>query len=311
MEIISIYKLLAKIHDDIENSILCFIKPLIKTYDLCLFIENQIDEQTKSLPYDHKGIAFPVGINMNHCAAHHSPIDSNDTQIITIDDVIKIDYGIHINGYILDAAFTVCFKEDYRDLLETTSKACMEAAKLFYPNTKISNISKKIQSIINNKYNIVKDLCGHQIKPYLIHSGKVIPNILITYEQKILEGEVYTVEPYLSTGSGITKETTDISHYMFNYYEKQFKDYPVIDLIPSLKQRKTLAFHKRWLNEKDKTYLDGLVNKKIYKQYPPIYDLNETSKIAQFETTIIVTKDKPIILKNYNNIDKYIIKLDI
>ena len=314
MDTINIYKLLADIHNQIEDSILCFIKPSIKLYDLRLFIEEQIGLKINQLDFTEKGIAFPVGININHCAAHDSPIEKSDTRKITKDDVIKIDYGIHINGLILDAAFTVCFKDDYRDLLETTRKACMESAKLFYPNTPISNISKKIQSIVSNKYSTLTNLCGHQIQPYKIHSGKVIPNIIIPYPEKILEGEIYTVEPYLSTSKTNKGETFEsnskdnISHYMFNYHEKDYeKHLNFLKLIPTINHHKTLAFHRSWLNEKDSKYLNGLIQKGLYKEYPPIFDKDELAKVAQFETTILVTNKEPIILKNYDNVDKYIL----
>lgn len=313
----SIYKLLADIHNQIEDSILCFIKPKLKLFDLRLFIEEQIKQKMNLLEFTEKGIAFPVGININHCAAHDSPIDSTDTREITIDDVVKIDYGLHINGLILDAAFTVCFKEDYRDLLETTRKACMEAAKMFYPNTRIMDISKKIQSIVGDKYGVLKNLCGHQIQPYKIHSGKVIPNIIIPYNEKCLEGEIYTVEPYLSINKngkptkGETYESNckdNISHYMFNYHEKNFEQYiGLLKLIPSLSIHKTLAFHKSWISSIDSKYLDGLIQKGLYKEYPPIFDKEKKAKIAQFETTILVTDKEPIILKNYDSVDKYII----
>lgn len=314
MDNISIYKLLATIHDQIEDSILCFIKPKTSLYSLRIFIENQIDSTMAFLESKEKGIAFPVGLNLNNCAAHDSPLDSKDTRIISDDDVLKVDYGIHINGYILDAAFTICFKEKYRDLLETTRKACMEAAQLFYPNTQISKISGRIQSVVSNKFFVLKNLCGHQIQPYRIHSGKVIPNIIIPYHEKILEGEVYTVEPYLTNSKNkgetfVSNFKDDISHYMFNYHEKNFEQQKYLQLIPSLAKHKTLAFHRNWLNEADRKYLDSFIEKSIYKEYPPIFDKDKKSKIAQFETTIIVTNGAPIILKTYDSIDKYILKI--
>ncbi len=305
-----IYKLLATIHDEIEDSILSNIKPGVSYIDLCTLIEKSIDTKTKDLEFESKGIAFPVGINVNHCAAHDSPF-FKDERIFKEDDVIKIDYGIQINGYILDAAFTVCFKEHYRDLLETTRKACMEAARLFYPGTKISSISKKICQVVGDKYTLLNNLCGHQIQPYKIHSGKVVPNTLIKYDEKVLENEVFTVEPYLSTSKnhgGETYEQGEVSHYMFHYYNKSFENIAFLKMIPTLYNCKTLAFHKRWLSEKDVSYLESLVNKGLYKTYPPIYDKDPTAKVAQFETTILVTDDEPFICKQYDKVDKYILK---
>jgi methionyl aminopeptidase len=313
MDYIGIYKLLALIHDNIEDSILEFIRPGVGYYDLCLYIESLIEEKMNKLEFPEKGIAFPVGINVNHCAAHDSPLSMDDPRIFTEDDVVKIDYGLQANGYILDAAFSVCFDERYRDLLETTRKACMEASKMFHPGAKIQNISRRIHSV-SKDYTLLKNLCGHQIQPYRIHCGKVVPNIIVPTAGVCQEGEIYTVEPYLSTGNGegVTYDETNrnlVSHFMFNYHEKDFtENSKFIKLIPSLYPFKTLAFHKKWLTEKDRTYLDGLVRKGLYKEYPPIYDADNKAKVAQFETTILVTDDEPIVLKKYDCVDKYIIQ---
>jgi methionyl aminopeptidase len=305
---IDIYKSLAVIHNEIEDCILKEIRVGLRVFDLCIFIENSIRERTVD-------IAFPVGININDCIAHYSPLDSDSPIVLCKDDVVKIDYGIHKDGYILDAAFTVCFRECYRELLETSRKACVEAAKMFFENTKISNISKRITSLIDcNRYSIVKELCGHQIKPYRIHDGNVIPNILLdNYKGIIHRNEVYTVEPYISTSKNSniyydTSSSDNCSHYMFNYHEKDFNNYSkLIALIPDLYQYNTLAFNKRWLSPKSLEYLDTFVKKGIYKEYPGIFDKDPNAKVAQFETTILVTDSEPIILKNFHNVDKYII----
>lgn len=313
MNYIDIYKLLAQIHNTIEDSILNYIKPNISIYQLCVFIEEEISKYMNPLIFESKGIAFPVGININHCAAHYSPLDVSEDILISIDDVVKIDFGLQINGYILDAAFTVCFKDDYRELLDTTRRACMEAAKMLYPNTRLSSISKKIESIASRHFGILKDLCGHQIMPYKIHNGKVIPNVVIRYNEICKEGEIYTIEPYLTTNRNsnkITYDTKNVSHYMFNYHEKEFSTFnKLLHLMPSISKYNTLAFNKRWIDENEKKYLETLVKKGVYKEYPPIYLEDTRAKIAQFETTVLITNTEPIILKKYDNIHKYIIKV--
>jgi methionyl aminopeptidase len=279
----------------------------MRVFDLCIFIENSIREKGVN-------IAFPVGININNCIAHYSPLDPNSLTELKVEDVVKIDYGIHKNGYILDAAFTVCFRECYRELLETSRRACVEAAKMFFENTKITNISKRITSLIDtNRFTIVKELCGHQIKPYKIHDGNVIPNIILSnYKGIIRRNEVYTVEPYVSSSTKDTyninyDRSADCSHYMFNYHEKNFESYSkLIAMIPDLYEYNTLAFNKRWLSPKSLDYLNAFVSKGIYKEYPAIYEGDLNAKVAQFETTILVTEAEPIILKNFDNVDKYI-----
>jgi methionine aminopeptidase len=95
---------------------------------------------------------------------------------------------------------------------------------------------------------------------------------------------------------------------MYNYFAKPFDDAnPVINMLPVLKSYKTLAFNNRWLPSSEQNYLERLVSKKLYNSYPPIYERAKDAKIAQFETTLMVTNGEPILFKEYNNVDKYIV----
>lgn len=297
---IEIYTSLAKRHDEVENYILKTIHPGMKPYDLCISIENQLG----------KDIAFPVGINIDHCAAHYSPMNSSETTVFTKENVVKIDYGIQTDGYILDAAFTVAFDEKHRDLLEASRKACMNGANYFRHNRPLIDITKEIQRQVPEQFGLIKDLCGHQIKPYKIHGGKVVPNVVIPYKEKALEGEIYTVEPFVSTTKNPevynSTDPLEHSHYMFNYFQHSFSSSSsFLQLLPELYRYQTLAFHKRWLPEKEQSYLPKLLGKQLYQSYPPIYE-RSLSLISQFETTLIVKKENPILFKRYDCIDRYI-----
>ena len=297
-----IYQKLAEKHNDVEDKILGMIRPGVKVIDLCMFIESELG----------KDIAFPVGINIDHCAAHYSPLDINDSTEFKKEDVIKIDYGIQKDGIILDAAFTVAFDPIHRDLLEASRKACMEGAKHFTHRRPIIEVTHQIVKQIPEKFGMIKDLCGHQISPYKIHGGKVVPNVVIPYKERALEGEIYTVEPFVSTSKvPDVYNSTDIcehSHFMYNYFQNSFvssKSY--LQLLPTLYNYNTLAFNIRWLPDAEKVSLKKLTDKNLYHSYPPIYEKDTSAKIAQFETTLLVTKGFPILFKTYDSVDKYII----
>jgi len=63
------------------------------------------------------GLAFPTGCSINHCAAHYTP-NAGDQTVLQYDDVCKIDFGTHVNGRIVDCAFTLTFNDKYDKLLE-------------------------------------------------------------------------------------------------------------------------------------------------------------------------------------------------
>lgn len=68
------------------------------------------------------GLAFPTGVSINHCAAHYTPNGGDDT-VLQYDDVMKVDFGTHVQGHIIDSAFTVTFNPRYDKLLQAVKDA--------------------------------------------------------------------------------------------------------------------------------------------------------------------------------------------
>lgn len=68
------------------------------------------------------GMWFPTGLSLNHCAAHFTPNAGNKT-VLQKEDVMKIDFGVHINGRIVDSAFTMAFDPIYDNLLAAAKDA--------------------------------------------------------------------------------------------------------------------------------------------------------------------------------------------
>jgi methionine aminopeptidase len=75
------------------------------------------------------GIAFPTGCSLNHVAAHYTP-NSGDTTVLGYDDVMKLDFGTHVNGRIIDCAFTVAFNPKFDPLLQTVKDATNTGIKV-------------------------------------------------------------------------------------------------------------------------------------------------------------------------------------
>jgi len=321
------------IHFQINKYIHQIIKPNMKLFDLANSIEHRINDLTcfnSKNPLDC-GIAFPTGLSVNNCVAHWTPtIDCN--KLLLEDDVIKIDYGVHFDGSIIDSAFTFCFNEKYNPLLESSKTSTEIAIKLARPDMLLTEIGKEIEEnmcsyeieLNNETYKIkpVRTLCGHEINKYKIHGDKIIPNIYLKdYTKRISENEFYAVETFATTGSGLTYEdTNNCSHFMINYK----KDIKKCD-IPNncnqiwkfiMKYYNTLAFTDRWIigkhliknNKKEllesKTlhkYLNNMNKTNIINKYPPIYDTEKNSYSAQFEDSIYVGDTKTIILSKPNN----------
>jgi methionyl aminopeptidase len=219
----------AECHKHIKSLILDYIKPELSYTELCNFIKKNITEYFGENNLN-SGIAFPVGININNIVAHDSAYIS-DTRKIKNKDVIKIDYGTHVNGHIIDSAFTFSFVDDYDNLILATRDATDKAIKMAGVDVLLTDLTDEISEVIksyelnlNNKtYNInpVYGIGGHNIKQYQIHGGKLILSRQPYPEEnkdRMEEGEIYAIETFASTGSGniYQDNTIPITHYMLN-----------------------------------------------------------------------------------------------
>jgi len=297
-----------KIHYHIRNEILEWIQPNMKYIDICERIETRIKELTNySIDYPLQGgIAFPTGVSSNHCAAHWTPNPCDKKMFISKNDICKIDYGVHLNGIIVDSAFTVSFDSKYDNLLEASRTSTELGIKLSGPDAVLSDIGKEIQENLES-YEIelegktyliksIKDLTGHQIEPYKIHARKRVPNFYLeNYKERMEEDEFYAIETFASTNYTKVSHGKDCSHFMLNY-DIDYQKIPLANKDKKLlyqieKYFGTLAFCNRWLHDlKINRYehnLKTLIKNNVVTKYPPIYD-NINSYVAQFEHTIYI-----------------------
>ena len=111
----------AEIQKQVRRFAQRIIKPGRRLIDICEELENY---NRKLAPENGtvSGIGFPTGCSINHCAAHYTP-NPGDNTVLREDDVMKIDFGTHIQGRIIDTAFTVAFNPTYDNLLMAVKDA--------------------------------------------------------------------------------------------------------------------------------------------------------------------------------------------
>lgn len=95
------------------------------------------------------GLAFPTGCSLNHCAAHYTP-NAGDPTVLGKDDVCKIDFGTHINGRIIDCAFTLTFNEKYDKLLQAVREATDTGIKTAGIDVRLCDIGEAIQEVMES-----------------------------------------------------------------------------------------------------------------------------------------------------------------
>ena len=238
--------------------------------------------------------AFPVNVSLNDIAAHYTAVP-NDPIIVKNTDVLKIDVGVHIDGYIADTAVTVSYDTKYQNLIDIAERALDEAIGISRSNTRVSEIGRIIEKTIT-KYGCkpIQNLSGHSLERYTIHAGKSIPNIwTIGHSFNLSVNNVYAIEPFVTTsdGQGVVYEGK-IKNIFGIGSRKRTKEQKTDDFLEYLWNKfKTLPFALRWIvneyEEKEALYLlEILVKKKNVHAYPILVE-GANRIVVQAEHTII------------------------
>ncbi|KAJ0239842.1 Methionine aminopeptidase 2B [Hirschfeldia incana] len=292
----------AEVHRQVRKYMRSIMKPGMLMIDICETLENTVRKLISENGLQ-AGIAFPTGCSLNNVAAHWTP-NSGDKTVLKYDDVMKLDFGTHIDGYIVDSAFTVAFNPMYDPLLAASREATYTGIKEAGVDVRLCDVGAAIQEVmesyeveINGKvYQVksIRNLNGHSIGRYQIHADKSVPNVKGGEQTKMEEGELYAIETFGSTGKGYVRDDLECSHYMKNY------DVGHVPLrLPRAKQLlatinknfSTLAFCRRYLDRLGETkYLMALKNlcdSGIIEPCPPVCDV-KGSYISQFEHTVLL-----------------------
>lgn len=257
-------------------------------FEICESIENEIMSLGGSP-------AFPVNVSLNEIAAHYTA-EPNDQIKVKDTDVLKIDIGVHIDGYIADTAVTVSYNPKYEHLVNIVELTLSEAIKVAKFNTKSSEIGKTIENtIINNGLKPIQNLSGHSLDQYIVHAGKSIPNIkTLGSSFSLVNNQPYAIEPFVTTkdGLGIVYEGK-IKNIFSLISRKPTKDKDSDNFIISLWNRfKTLPFALRWLvKDYDEPALrrtiEHLIKRKNIRSYPILVEGNNKI-VSQAEHTIFI-----------------------
>lgn len=264
-------------------------------YAICERVENMIRERGGEP-------AFPCNVSLNEIAAHYTA-EPNDEGVVKDGDVLKIDIGVHINGYIADTAVTVCYNPQYDSLVNATELALQEAVKIVRANVKVSDIGRVIEDTAKKGgFKPIHNLSGHSLAQYTIHAGKSIPNIWTIGSFSLSSNEAYAIEPFFTTkdGSGIVYNRK-VKNIHAIATRKRTGDKNADAFLDYLwKKFKTLPFTLRWVlkdyeENQARKLLEFLAKKKLVHSYPVLVEGNGKF-VAQAEHTLIPTENSVIII---------------
>jgi len=246
--------------------------------------------------------AFPCNVSVNEIAAHYtSPPD--DRRTIPEDSLVKVDIGVHVDGYIADTAVTVCFNPEYENLVGAAEEALEKAVEILRPGLSMSRFGSTIQKTIRTLgFKPVSNLTGHQIGRYLIHAGKSLPNVSHLSTARVSEGEVYGVEPFTTIVNAVGKVKGGSEAHIFRLLKHKSLRNPYAKQLLSYirKNFRTLPFTERWLqgcvpDDRYKDAFSELLSSKSLMSYPVFIEASG-KPVAQAEHTVLVVRDGCIVL---------------
>jgi methionyl aminopeptidase len=210
----------------------------------------QVCEKAEALIREKGGKpAFPCNVSINEVAAHYTS-PPNDERRIPEKAVVKVDIGVHVDGYVTDTACTVCFNPEHKSMQIAAEHALQAAIENVHADMATSKIGAIIEKNIKNRgFKPISNLTGHSVGRYLIHAGTSIPNVTQISFGKLKAGGVYAIEPFVTLPDAVGRVENSTQIAIFRLVKaKKVKNPYAKQLLKYIEENfRTLPFAERWL----------------------------------------------------------------
>ena len=268
-----------------------FGRDLIEAEKSMLNVTEEIERFVKK---NGGELAFPTNLAVNNVGAHWTP-SSKSNEIFSKGDVVKLDVGVHIDGYIGDNALTLEIDStNYTKMIEASREALNAAINVAVAGVNVGIIGHAVQDTIEKYgYRPIANLTGHRIKRYNLHSGVSIPSVRERGGPTLNNGDIVAIEPFVTDGAGRVGGKRNSNIYHLRQIRK-VRDEKATELMKEIQERyKGLPFAERWLHEfqDDATKnLQKLMRAGIVSYYPVLDELGN-GIVAQSEHTLLITSN--------------------
>lgn len=233
--------------------------------------------------------AFPVNISIDDVAAHFTPKPRSDKKFEE-GQIVKIDFGAHIDGWPVDNAMTIDLGE-HDELKAAANEGLAAGTEVLLnrgPKATLSDIGKAIESaILARGFSPIVNLTGHKIDRWLLHGGFSIYNYDSGSKKEIGEG-IFALEPFATTGSGRVKSGPASEIYRLVKPKRQRLPGPRA-VLSEVTKFKTLPFCSRWVSKPE--YLRLLSRDGSLHNYPLLVEVSG-GIVSQAENTFLVKEGK-------------------
>ncbi|MBI2666055.1 type II methionyl aminopeptidase [Candidatus Woesearchaeota archaeon] len=246
----------------------------------------------------------------NDVAAHACP-EEDDTYVTKEGDLVKVDIGVHMDGWLADNAMTVLVGKNEgektvlgRDLIKASQNALKSAMKVVRPGVQLWEIGEAQSSEAEALgFKTVRNLCGHTIDRFKVHGGISIPSYNNKDKTELEEGEIIAIEPFVTNGDGLIREKGKATVFMVEQ-EKGVRSPHAKKIIEEVKPQNGLPFTTRWLTRKlgkgtTALGMKELLQSGVVRAYAPLAEIS-SGMVAQFEHAMIV-KEKPLVYTRHED----------
>ena len=268
--------------------------------DLVQYVESEILKSGAQ-------IAFPCNVSINEVAAHYTSPEGDKTAF-KAGDMVKLDLGAMVDGYIADTAVTVIaegnadeiYSQDeinlHEEIVEASAAGLEAAIATARAGVEVSKIGAAVHEAISEyKLNPIFNLTGHSLEQNNLHAGISIPNYDNHDGYVLEEGQTIAIEPFATNGEGIVNDAP--GHYIFSYIaNKPFRmksTQRVLKYIQS--NHRYVPFSGRWITDefgerKGSIALKQLSDAMAIYPYAPLRE-KQNCFVSQKEHTLIIEKE--------------------
>ena len=277
------YRKAGKILAEVKEASVSKVKEGALLLEVAEFVENSIREKGGEP-------AFPCNISRNEEAAHSTPA-IDDPAVFGNNDLVKIDLGLHLDGYIADSAVTIDLSGENDDLVSASEAALNAAIEIIRDGVSTVEIGGAIENAIRERgYKPIVNLSGHGLARYDQHTSPTIPNLRYEHGVILKENDVVAIEPFATNGMGRVVEGGNVEIYSLKK-AKPVRLSAAKKLLKELENYQGLPFARRWLSgERLDLALRTVKNTGALRLYPVLRDEGR-GLVSQAEHTVIVKKD--------------------
>lgn len=271
------------------------VRPGASFLEICDMVRKEVESRGGRL-------AFPTGIGANQVTAHYAP-QGDDRSVFQESDILKVDFGVHVDGYVTDTATTITYNPEHELLLDAARQALDAAVSTARHDPRTGEIGREIKRTAGRfGFKTIENLTGHTLDRYVVHAGKSIPNLYMPGMPALKEGDVFAIEPFVTPGNAAGYVIDSPSTTIFSLVGRKKTGFTEADRFAEKvwEERKTLPFTPRWYAgefgaAKVKELLHRLVGKRVARGYPTLVEASG-SPVAQFERTLALEKGGLVVL---------------